>query len=325
MSEYLGKVMKCLWLDNNKLSLELTERPTPSKGESLIRVIIAGVCSTDLELIKGYYPYSGIMGHEFVGIVEEGPIEILGKRVVGEINATCSNCWFCHNHIKTHCSNRTVLGIVNRNGAFAEYLCLPTENLLVVPDNVPTEVAAFTEPLAAALEIQQQISITKSDKVVVVGDGKLGQLISQTIALTGCQLLVVGRHDDKLELLRSRGIKTGSAKDVGGRVFDIAVECTGSQDGFLIALKALRPRGTLVMKSTYAGQLTFDASAIVVDEITIIGSRCGPFAPALELLSAMKVDVLPLIQRRFPLDQALEAFELARTRGTLKVLIDIST
>lgn len=325
MAEFTSELMKCLWLENNQLILTTIGKPKPLEGEALVRVLIAGICSTDLELKKGYYPYTGVIGHEFVGIVEDGPVSIHGKRVVGEINATCSNCWFCHHHLKTHCSNRTVLGIVNRNGAFAEYLCLPFENLLVVPDNVPTELATFTEPLAAALEIQQQISITESDRVLVVGDGKLGQLISQTIALTGCHLLVIGRHEDKLELLRRRGIATGFEKDLVDKSFDISVECTGSQAGFSIARRALRPRGTLIMKSTYAGQLTFDASSIVVDEISIIGSRCGPFAPALELLSSKKVDIGPLIQQRFSLDQGLEAFELAKTRGTLKVLIDISS
>ena len=191
--------MKGLWLENNQLELRTNiPIPEPPPGEALVRVLRAGICNTDLELIKGYYPYTGIIGHEFVGIVEQGPKQLINQRVVGEINAACGNCRFCRCGQPTHCENRTVLGIVNRNGAFAEYLSLPIENLHLVPENVSTAAATFTEPIAAALEIQQQIQISKDDRVLVVGDGKLGQLIAQTLALTGCELLVVGRHEDKL-------------------------------------------------------------------------------------------------------------------------------
>lgn len=316
--------MKSLWLENNQLQLH-TDRPVPEPqlGEALIRVLRAGICNTDLELLRGYYPYAGIPGHEFVGIVEQGPDPLLGQRVVGEINAACGQCRFCQQGLPTHCENRTVLGIVNRNGAFAEYLTLPVANLHPVPDQVPTDVATFTEPLAAALEIQQQVAIDSTAKVVVVGDGKLGQLVAQTLALTGCDLLVVGRHAAKLAHLEERGIRVGFADAIVDRAFDLSVDCTGNPAGFAIARRALRPRGTLVLKSTYAGQLTFDASALVVDEITLIGSRCGPFAPALELLRTEQVNVLPLIQARYPLTEGLQAFEHAQQRGMLKVLLEM--
>jgi threonine dehydrogenase-like Zn-dependent dehydrogenase len=276
-----------------------------------------------LELLRGYYPYTGILGHEFVGVVEEGPKQLVGVRVVGEINAVCGECRFCRSGQPTHCENRTVLGIVNRNGAFAEYLTLPIANLHPVPDNVPTDVATFTEPVAAALEIQQQVPVRPDDRVLVVGDGKLGQLVAQTLALTGCDLLVVGRHRNKLDYLAARGIKTGLADVVTDRAFDLSVECTGNPEGFAIARRALRPRGTLVLKSTYAGHLTFDASSLVVDEITLIGSRCGPFPQALQVISQEQVDVKYLIQSHYPLDEAIAAFDRAQERGILKVLLEI--
>ncbi|UKO98401.1 MDR/zinc-dependent alcohol dehydrogenase-like family protein [Nostoc sp. UHCC 0870] len=317
--------MKGLWLENNQLQLRTDiQIPEPPAGEALVRVLRAGICNTDLELLRGYYPYTGVLGHEFVGLVEQGPKHLVNQRVVGEINAVCGHCRFCRRGQPTHCENRTVLGIVNRHGAFADYLCLPVENLHPVPENVPTDIATFTEPLAAALEIQQQVSICADDRVLVVGDGKLGQLVAQTLALTGCQLLVVGRHQDKLANLEARGIKTGLVDTVTDRTFDISVECTGNPEGFAIARRALRPRGTLVLKSTYAGNLSFDASALVVDEITLIGSRCGPFPAALDLLAAEKVDVKPLIHASYPLNEALEAFAQAQRRGVLKVLLEIS-
>ena len=317
--------MQALWLENNQLQLRQdVPIPDPPPGEALVRVVRAGICNTDLELIRGYYPYTGILGHEFVGIVEQGPEHLLGHRVVGEINAVCGECRFCRSGQPTHCENRTVLGIVNRNGAFADYLALPVENLHPVPDTVPTDFATFTEPVAAALEIQQQVTVRASERVLVVGDGKLGQLVAQTLALTGCELLVVGRHREKLANLAVRGIQTGLEDAVTDRSFDLAVECTGNPAGFELARRALRPRGTLVLKSTYAGQLTFDASSLVVDEITLIGSRCGPFPPALQLLASGQIDVEPLIHARYPLGEGLAAFEQAKTKGVLKVLLDMS-
>ena len=300
--------MRALWLENQKLSLR-TDVPEPEAP--LIRTLFAGICNTDIELTRGYYPFTGIPGHEFVGEWE-------GKRVVGEINAACHACDACSAGRPTHCERRTVLGIKDRNGAFAEYLTLPAENLHIVPEEIETEDALFTEPLAAALEIQEQVSIDRNDRVLVVGDGKLGQLVAQTLALTRCHLMVVGRHREKLDLLKRRGIKTADAPT--GK-FDIAVDCSGNQSGFAIARAALRPRGTLVMKSTYAGNLTFNASSVVVDEITLIGSRCGPFAPALRLLAEKAIDVRPLLQATYPLQEALTAFDHAQRPGALKIAV----
>ncbi len=317
--------MKALYLDNNQLQLRTDiPIPQPPTGEALIKVLCAGICNTDLELMRGYYPYTGVLGHEFVGVVEQGPTNLINQRVVGEINAVCGKCRYCLSQQSTHCENRTVLGIVNRNGAFAEYLTLPIANLHLVPDHISTDAATFTEPIAAALEIQQQVKINSSHQVLVVGDGKLGQLVAQTLALTGCNLLVIGRHQEKLAHLEARGIKTSTSAQVTDKTFDIAVECTGNTAGFAIARRALRPRGILVLKSTYANQLTLDISALVVDEITLIGSRCGPFSPALELLSQKTVDVDYLVQARYSLTDGLIAFDRAQQKGILKVLLDLS-
>ena len=303
--------------------------PEPASGEALVRVLRAGICNTDLELTRGYYPFTGIPGHEFVGMVERGPASLLGRRVVGEINAVCGECPACTAGRRTHCERRTVLGIVDRHGAFAEYLTLPAVNLHPVPDAVSTDAAVFTEPLAAALEIQEQVPIGPHDRVLVVGDGKLGQLVAQTLALTGCTLLVVGRHDEKLVLLAARGIATAGGAGAGagaGAVesggYDVAVECTGNPAGFAVAQRAVRPRGTLVLKSTYAGVLTLDASGVVVNELTLVGSRCGPFAPALRLLAEGRVAVEPMIHARYPLAEAAAAFDHAQRPGVLKVFVE---
>jgi len=317
--------MRGLWLDSGTLTLRHDlPVPEPPPGEALVRVGLAGICNTDLELVRGYYPYNGILGHEFVGTVEVGPVEWLGRRVVGEINAVCGSCPTCRAGRPTHCERRTVLGIVGRHGAFAGYLTLPAENLHEVPDAVADEVAVFTEPLAAALQVQQQVAVSAGDRVLVAGEGKLGQLIARTLLLTGCDLTVVGRHPEKLKPLAERGATVALEGEFEGVGFDVAVESTGSAAGFSLARHALRPRGTLVLKSTYAGDLTLDASSLVVDEITLVGSRCGPFAPALDLLAAGKVEVQDLIAARLPLERGLEAFERAATRGVLKVLLEIS-
>lgn len=318
--------MRGLWLQDRRLRLrDDIPKPAPPPGEALIRVAVAGICNTDIELTRGYYPFTGVPGHEFVGTVEEGPQNFRGRRVVGEINAVCHRCEACRAERSAHCENRTVLGIAGRHGAFAEYLTLPVENLHEVPDGLTSEEAVFTEPLAAALEIQEQVSIRSSDRVLVVGDGKLGQLVARTIALTGCRLTVVGRHRHKLEVLERSGIKAIHADAVEPRANDIAVECSGQPGGFALAHKALRPRGTLVMKSTYAGNLTVNASSLVVDEITLIGSRCGPFAPALRLLADRTIDPRPLVHARYSLENAMSAFEHAQKPGVLKVLVRVSS
>jgi len=318
--------MRGLWLERQEIRLrDDLPRPAPPPGEALVRVLAAGVCNTDLELVRGYYPFTGIPGHEFVGRVESAPGAEgwEGKRVVGEINASCGRCAACAAGRRTHCERRTVLGIVNRHGAFAEYLSLPVENLHEVPAGLPDDEAVFTEPLAAALEVQEQVDVGPGERVVVVGDGKLGNLVAQTLALTGCALTVVGRHAAKLALLEERGIATGGASAIRAGEADIAVECTGNPDGLELARSAVRPRGTIVLKSTYAGRTTLDIARIVVDEVTLVGSRCGPFAPALRLLAERRVDVAPLVHARFPLGDAVAAFAEAARPGVLKVLVEM--
>lgn len=321
--------MQALWLENRRLTFrDDVPVPQPADGEVLVRVLRAGICNTDLELCRGYYPYAGVLGHEFVGVVEAGPDTLQGRRVVGEINAACHRCPACAAGRRTHCENRTVLGIVSRDGAFAEYLALPPENLHPVPDLLSTDAATFTEPLAAALQVQEQVSVRPSDRALVVGDGKLGQLVARTLRRTGCALLVLGRHERKLELLEAAGIDTALAEMGNGAIrpgsFDLAVECTGNPEGFAEALAALRPRGTLIMKSTYAGALTLDAATVVVNEIELVGSRCGPFAPALRLLEDGDIDVGPLVEARYPLREGIAAFEHAARKGALKVLLTMA-
>jgi threonine dehydrogenase-like Zn-dependent dehydrogenase len=298
--------------------------PAPPAGEALVRVSLAGVCNTDLELVRGYYPYRGIPGHEFVGIVEraEGEREWVGRRVVGEINASCGACPTCLAGRRTHCERRSVLGIVARDGAFATHLVLPVSNLHAVPDGVPDEVAVFTEPTAAALELQEQVRVSPGDRVVVIGPGKLGNLVAQTLAATGCRLLAVGRSERPLALLSARGIPTATADAIEPRRADLAVECTGSPEGLELARRAVRPRGTIVLKSTYHGKAAIDMAPFVVDEITLVGSRCGPFAPALAALARGEVDPRPLVEARYPLAEAVAAFDHASRPGTLKILVD---
>ncbi len=299
--------------------------PQPAGGEALVRVRLAGVCNTDLELVRGYMDFGGVLGHEFVGEVVAGPDSAwLGRRVVGDINAACYVCETCLAGRHTHCPNRTTLGIFRRDGAFADYLLLPQANLYAVPDTVPDELAVFVEPLAAACEIMDQVHLAPTDRVAVLGDGKLGLLVAAVLRLTAADLTLVGRHPDKLAIAAAWGIRTRLEGDGWpGAQVDLVVECTGSPSGFAAARRILRPRGTLVLKSTYHGTLPVDMSALVVDEITLIGSRCGPFAPALRLLESGMVDPRPLIAARFPLADGPAALAQAATPGTLKVLLEI--
>jgi len=316
-----GEIMKALWLENHQLDLRNVPEPTAS-GDALIRIRKAGVCSTDLELVKGYYPFSGIPGHEFVGeVVAAADQSWVGQRVVGDINITCGDCEQCLNGRSTHCENRIVLGITKRDGTFAEFTTLPLSNLHRVPASVPDEMAVFTEPLAAALEIQAQVHIHPTDRVLVVGAGRLGQLIAQTLALTGCDLHIVARHAYQQKILLDRGIEIISEENVEPWRWDVVVEATGSPGGFSLARQAIRPRGTLVMKSTYKGEISVNFSSIVVDEVNIIGSRCGPFEPALRLMEKGEVDPSVLIAAEFSLEDALHAFEHAAQPGVLKVLV----
>jgi threonine dehydrogenase-like Zn-dependent dehydrogenase len=318
--------MQGLWLQEQTLHWrsDLTVPPIPA-GWALVRVRKAGICSTDLELLRGYYPYTGVPGHEFVGEILQAPDNParVGQRVVGEINVVCGNCSACRNQRSTHCENRKTLGIHALDGAFAEYLALPLANLHQVPDSVSDEAAVFTEPLAAALEIQEQVQIQPGMRVLVVGAGRLGQLVAQTLALTGCELLVVARHARQRELLQTRWIDTIEEDQIPLRCMDLVVEATGSPAGFTAARRAIRPRGVLVLKSTYHGETAINLSSIVVDEITLIGSRCGPFAPALRLLEKQWIDPTRLIDAIYPLQQGTHAFDAARQPGVLKVLLEM--
>lgn len=316
--------MHALWLENQTLTYRADcPPPTPPAGEVLVRVLKAGICNTDVELTRGYYPFTGILGHEFVGVAESG--KFAGQRVCGEINATPRGCDCppCQRGDRPHCENRTVLGIAKRHGAFAEYLTLPERNLHRVPDSVPDDEAVFTEPLAAAFEILAQVNIQPGDTVYVVGDGKLGLLCAQAVATSGCQLTAIGKHANKLELLARRGIKTATLENLPTQRADVVVECTGSPAGFELARGLLRPRGTLVLKSTYAGHLTLNMSRLVVDEITLVGSRCGIFPAALHALAAQTVDVRSLLHAHYSLAEGLAAFAHAQKPGVLKVVLNI--
>lgn len=299
--------------------------PQPPAGEALVRVRLAGVCATDRELLRGYMGFRGVLGHEFVGEVVQSPDPAwIGRRVVGDINAACYACPTCLAGRRTHCPNRTTLGITGRDGAFADALCLPLPNLHPVPAHVPDEMAVFAEPLAAACEILEQVAIRPTDRVIVVGDGKLGLLVAAVLRLTGADLTLVGRHRAKLAIAESWGIATASAAaGSAGVQADVVVDCAGGPGGFALASQMVRPKGTLVLKSTYYGELGLDMSALVVREITVVGSRCGPFAPALRLLASGLVDPTPLISACYPLAEGAAAFQRASEPGVLKVLLEL--
>lgn len=319
--------MKALVFDN---SLKLVDMsiPEPEYGEALIKVSMAGICNTDLEITKGYMGFSGILGHEFVGIVEKingNSQEWLGKRVVGEINCACGVCDLCKKGLNTHCSGRSVLGIHNKNGCFAEYITLPVKNLVEVPDNVKDEEAVFVEPLAAAFEITEQIHIKSTDRVLVLGDGKLGLLISLVLNLTQADVMLAGKHPEKLQIAEDQNVKTVLINELSNeRSFDIVVDATGSISGFEMAMKLVRPRGVLVLKSTVAGGKELNLAPVVIDEISVIGSRCGPFKPAVKVLERKQLDVQPLISKLYDFDNALDAFEFSMTKGVLKVLLSLN-
>ena len=315
--------MKALRVDKRRVAVKEVEKPKRD-SEALIRVLLSGICNTDLEIARGYANFSGTIGHEFVGVVEQAnDPKLVGKRVVGEINAGCGRCKLCQAGDSRHCPDRSVLGIVGRDGTHAEFLRLPETNLLPVPETIIDEHAVFTEPLAAACGIMERVKVTADDRVVVIGDGKLGLLCAQVIALSGAPLLLVGKHPEKRRIAERRGIETCTIKQAEKRrrEFDIAIEASGSAAGFELALKLLRPRGQLVLKSTFHGNTEIPAAQIVVDEISIVGSRCGRFAPALDLLKKGAVDVDSLISAEFPLSNGVTAFKRAEEKGVLKVFL----
>jgi len=296
--------------------------PAVPPGEALIRVRLAGICNTDLEIIHGYMGFQGVLGHEFVGVVEACAEETwIGQRVVGEINCYCGACTTCAQGNFTHCPQRTTLGISQRDGALAEYTTLPLRNLHPVPAEISDEEAVFVEPLAAALEILEQVHLRPTERVIVLGDGKLGLLVAQVLSLTGCDLTCVGHHPGKLDILRQHGIDVRLPTELSDERADCIVECTGVPPGLEAAVSRLRPRGRRILKSTYHGQVTANVTGWVVDELTLVGSRCGPFAPALRLLARGLVDVRSLIDSVYSLDDGLAAFQRAASPGALKVLV----
>jgi len=314
--------MLALYFDG-KLEMKELPRPEPGPGEVLIQVHLAGVCRTDLEVLKGYHDFRGVLGHEFVGTVagpENSPW--LGRRVVGEINVSCGQCDRCRRGLTRHCRERQVLGLKDRDGAFAPYLTLPAANLHPVPAEVADEVAVFTEPLAAALRVLEAAPVSPEDKVLVVGDGRLGLLVSWVLALHGAQVHLAGHHPEHLLLAEPYGVSTYLESELPPGDYDVVVEASGATGGLNLALTRVRPQGVVVLKSTYAGRYDLDPAGLVVPEVRLTGCRCGPFPGALRLLKQGWVDPRPLIARSFSLAQGLEAMAWARGAWVLKVLLD---
>jgi alcohol dehydrogenase len=315
--------MKALYFDG-KPELREVAKPQPGAGEALIQVSLAGICATDLEILKGYSAFRGILGHEFVGrVVECAEEKWVGKRVVGEINVSCGECDLCLWGLGRHCPHRTVVGIANRDGAFAEFIVLPVVNLHEVPKSIPDEVAVFVEPLAAATEILEQMTILPAARVAVLGDGRLGLLAAQVLHHAKAKVTVIGKHGWKLDLARTWGVEvaTVGASGLAARSFNVVVEATGSPAGLGEALRLVAPRGTVVMKSTFHEKAYFDTSKLVVEEITLLGSRCGSFPIALDMLARGHVKVRPLVSKIFPLEAGLEAFAYMKEASCLKVLL----
>lgn len=314
---------KELKLDNNY------PKPVPQKGEALIRVTLAGICNTDYEITKGYMGYVGVLGHEFVGVVEEVNGEdkaLVGKRVVAEISYGCEdpNCEWCAKKNYRHCPNRHTIGIWKKDGCMAEYITVPTNILFEVPENVTNEQAVFVEPLAAACEILEQLHIEPMSKIVVLGDGKLGLTTALTLNAHNLDVLLVGKHQNKLDIAKAQGVKTKLLNEFKiEKKYDIVVEATGSASGFETSMALTKPRGVLVLKSTVASGKELNLAPIVIDEITVLGSRCGQFPPALRLLKNNRIDFTPFITKTYSIDDALEAFEANKAKESLKILIKI--
>jgi threonine dehydrogenase-like Zn-dependent dehydrogenase len=314
--------MRALTLEDKAVRVADVPVPECASDSALVRVQVAGICNTDLELVKGYMGFQGVLGHEFTGVIEDGPSEWKGQRVVGEINFACESCRVCREGLQRHCPERRVMGILNADGSFAEYVSVPIANLHTVSDRVPSETAVFVEPLAAAFEVLEQVHIEPGRDCVVLGDGKLGLLIAQVLHLSGARVLAVGRHPEKLAILGRRDIETRLVSDWTPSPTSVVIEATGTAEGFERAVAATRPRGTLVLKSTVGKRPKIDLSPLVINEITVVGSRCGPFPPALRALELGTVDVHSLISHRVPLERATEGLERARERGAMKVLIE---
>jgi threonine dehydrogenase-like Zn-dependent dehydrogenase len=315
--------MRALHFSENGLRLSQIEVPNAEKGEALIRVRMAGICSTDLEIVRGYLNFRGVIGHEFVGTVEDSSNrDLVGKRVVGEINLGCGVCAWCTRKNERHCQQRRVLGILGKDGCFAEFITLPLRNLYRVPDRLEDRIACFVEPVAACYQIIEQLTFMPHDRVAVLGDGKLGILAAQVIAHWVPGTVLVGHHERKLKVAQACGVKIAREDELELKSYDTVVEATGSPGGMEKAIGLVRPQGTIVLKSTYHGDLLFDAAPLVINEIHLIGSRCGPFGPAIAALAGKDLCVEPLIDATYPLDQAEDAFIKAKEPEALKVLID---
>jgi len=314
--------MKALFFDGTELTLD-PNYAKPKNDECLVKVNLAGICGTDLEILRGYMSYKGILGHEFVGTVVDSQNEkLVGKKVVGEINVGCNKCTSCKNGLERHCPNRTVLGILNRDGAFAQYLTLPEKNLHVIPETISDKQAVFVEPLAAAFEILEQVKIDPNWKVGIVGDGRLAQLITRVLKLSCNNIWCFGKHENKLKKLEKLNVKTSNViSDTDEKSFDLVIEATGRESGFLDSLRLVKPRGTVILKSTIASKNNLDLSPAVVHEVTFIGSRCGPFQPAINALGSGIIQVDDLIESVYSIDEYNEAFDLASKPDSLKVMI----
>lgn len=299
--------------------------PQPGRGEAVIRVRLAGICATDIEITRGYMGFRGVLGHEFVGVVVGGPKPWTGKRVVAEINCVCGQCDLCQRGLANHCRNRTVLGISGRDGCFADLVTVPVGNLHEVPESVSDEQAVFVEPLAAAFQVVKQCPVERRMQVAVLGSGRLGLLVAQVLQTTGCRLEVIGRNPLTLDFCDRKGIQARLVNEVVPRADrDVVVECTGAPEGFNLACRLVRPRGTIVLKSTYAAAGPGpDLSPAVVNEITVLGSRCGPFGEAINALARRQIDVLSMVTRQFPLSRGVEALEAAAEPSAIKVLLKI--
>ena len=319
--------MKAIVFDNELKLDKNYPKPIPQEGEALIKVSLAGICNTDYEITKGYMGYKGILGHEFVGVVEEVNGEdksLVGKRVVAEISYGCndSNCEWCANKNYRHCPNRHTLGIWKKDGCFAEYMTMPTNVLFEVPENVSDEQAVFVEPLAAACEITEQLHIEPMQKVVVLGDGKLGLTTALTLNAQNLDVLLVGKHQNKLDIAAVQGVKTQLLNSfIQEKIYDVVVEATGTASGFETSIALTKPRGTLVLKSTVATGKELNLAPIVIDEITVLGSRCGQFPPALRLLKNERIDFKPFISGIYSIDDAIQAFEANKSKESIKILI----
>jgi threonine dehydrogenase-like Zn-dependent dehydrogenase len=316
--------MRALFWDGNMARLVDHPPPSPAPDMAIVRVHLAGICRTDVEITRGYMNFRGVLGHEFVGVVEDGPSEWDGVRVVGEINFACGTCWYCRHDLRRHCPTRRTMGIMNADGALAERVAVPLANLHRVPDGVTDDVAVFTEPLAAAFEILQQVHVTSDTRCVVLGDGRLGLLAAQVLQLTGARVLAVGKHPHKLAILRRRGIDVTNLSSWTPAPADLVVDATGSAAGFAAAVAATRPRGTLVLKSTVAEAAPINLAPLVINEISVVGSRCGPFPPALHALETGIIDVRSLLSARKTLPDAVDALHLAASPGVLKVVVQVA-